>query len=312
MRLSMMRHNTFRISPLVLSVLVLTLSAGLVACGPKGDTEPAGPFDDYAYLARALGTLYAASGGALWLERAAELVDEMVATFWDEAGGGFFLSEGDHGGRLPVRPKSAEDLALPAGSSVAVRALAMLARRTGEPRFRSRAEATLAALSPRVQPHPRAFAYLLVGADELLEGEVGPLAYAAGGRVRVAVEAEAVARLPAAGSWAITVWVEIAPGWHVNASEPLQENLIATELSSRGGTGGLSGPVEYPPAELLTLAFQEEPLAVYQGRVPIRARWRPVAGAEPAVAKLGLAVQACDDRRCLAPEEVLLELALGR
>ena len=265
--------------------------------------------DDYAYLAEALATLYDATGEAPWLERAGELADEMVETFWDEAGGGFFLSEGDHDGRLPVRPKSVEDLALPSGNSVAVRALAMLAERTGELRYRTRAESTLAGLSHRIGSHPRAFAYLLLAADELEHGVAGPLAYAAGGRVRVAIEAAARGRSSAAGGRGLTLWLEIAPGWHINSSQPLQESLIATELS---GAGHLLDRVEYPEAELLHLGFQEEALAVYRGRVPIRAEWRAAEGERPAVARPSLTIQACDDRRCLAPEEVRLELPFAR
>jgi hypothetical protein len=60
------------------------------------------------------------------------------------------------------------------------------------------------------------------------------------------------------------------------------------------------------------LGFQEEALAVYRGRVPIRAEWRAAEGERPAVARPSLTIQACDDRRCLAPEEVRLELPFAR
>ncbi|MGH7860047.1 MAG: protein-disulfide reductase DsbD domain-containing protein, partial [Candidatus Binatia bacterium] len=224
--------------------------------------------------------------------------------FWDEAAGGFYMSADDQEGRLLVRPKSPTDGATPSGNSVAVRALAKLAARTGDERFRQGAQATIVAFSGQIRRQPTAFAYLLLGADELLHGEVGPLAYGAGGAVRV----EASEGDLGGGPRELEVALEIAPGWHVQASRPLQENLIATRLDlAEGETKAALGAIVYPEPELVRLGFQKEPLAVYQGRATIRAALTPDSSA--LASRLALTIQACDDRKCLRPETLLLGVA---
>ncbi len=257
--------------------------------------------NDYAYLLEALIALYDATAEPAWLERAGDLTDSMLARFWDEAGGGFFMSEDDHDGRLLVRPKSPTDGAIPSGNSVAVRALVMVAARTGEETYRQRAQASLAAFSGQIRRQPTAFAYMLLGADELLRGGAGPLEYAARGVVR------ARASFDGSGSGDVTVLLDLADGWHVNSDRPLSEYLIATRLAAESD-GIVLEEVEYPEAETVTLGFQDEPLAIFQGTVPIRARLAYDGTDRPGVARLQLTVQACDDRKCLKPEEVSLEL----
>lgn len=147
---------------------------------------------------------------------------------------------------------------------------------------------------------------MLLGADELLHGGAGPLEYGSQGvvRARVAFAGEGGAARE------LVVRLGTDSGWHVNAREPLQELLIPTELAlaaERGEAFELSG-VRYPEPELVTLGFQEEPLRVYQGDVEIRARLLAGAAPVPAIAPLRLRVQACDDEKCLEPEDLLLEL----
>lgn len=229
----------------------------------------------------------------------------MAARFWDDGAGGFFMSEDDHDGRLMVRPKSPADGAIPSGNSVAVRALAMLASRTGEAKYRQSAQASLAAFSSQIRRSPTAHAYMLLGADELLHGGAGPLEYGASGvaKVRASIDGSSSERAR------VDVILDLADGWHVNANQPLQEELIATRLESAGDEVILR-QVEYPPAEKVTLGFQDEELAVFQGRVPIRAQLVRAATSGPGVATLRLTIQACNDEKCLMPEQLALEVPL--
>ncbi len=261
--------------------------------------------NDYAYLLEALVTLYDATAEPRWRERARALADVMIARFWDSAAGGFYMSEDDHGGRLPVRPKSPTDGAIPSGNAVTVRALAMLAVRTGVTEYRQKAEASLAAFSGQIRRQPTAFAYMLLGADELLHGGAGPLEYGAGGIVRARVSHDGAP----AGPGRVTVLLDLAAGWHVNSDAPLSAELIPTRLAATGD-GTVLAAVEYPEPELVTLGFQDEPLAVFQGTVPIRATVEVEGPARPRVARLSLTIQACDDKKCLQPEELALELLL--
>ena len=217
------------------------------------------------------------------------------------------MSESDEGGRLIARPKSPTDGAIPSGNSVAVRALALLATRIGEADYRRKAEATIAAFSQRMRQSPTAFAYMLLGAAELLPGGAGPLKYGARGVVRAKAE---LGRGGSADS-KLTIRLEIAEGWHVNAHRPLQEFLVPTEvvLDSAADDFELVG-LEYPRAQTVTLGFQPEPLSVYQGGVQIQGTIVANGAGRPAIARLSLTIQACNDEMCLKPETLMIELPI--
>ncbi|MGH9380190.1 MAG: thioredoxin domain-containing protein [Thermoanaerobaculia bacterium] len=270
-----------------------------------GSSSVEGNLEDYAYLAEAYASLYDSTGQRRWLNRAVQLADAMLARFGDTENGGFFMSASDEDGRLIARPKSPTDGAIPSGNSVAVRALTLLAERTGEPEYRRKAEATLAAFSGQIRQRPSAFAYMLLGAGELADGHAGSLEYGARGVVR--------ARAEVSSDGELTVELETADGWHINAHQPLQDFLIPTRLAltDQGSDGFQLTGVEYPPAETVRLGFQDEPLAVYQGRVPILARLAADEVRPPAIAPLSLTIQACDDQKCLAPEDLALEVPLA-
>ncbi len=263
-----------------------------------GNSSVKANHNDYAYFVEALITLYDVTGKAVWLERASALADVMVLRFWDKAGSGFFMSEDDHDGRLLVRPKSPTDGAIPSGNSVAVRAFAMLADRSGEATYRQKAQASLAAFSGQIRRQPTAFAYMLLGADELLHGGAGPLEYGARGVVRAKASLD---------GGRLTVLLDFAEGWHVNSNQPLSEELIPTRLTA-AGDGTALGAVDYPAPELVTLGFQDEPLAVFQGTVSIRSTLEVDGVDRPRIAWMKLTIQVCDDEKCLKPEEMALEL----
>jgi len=268
--------------------------------------------EDYAYLTEAFVTLSDASGERLWLQRAREIADGMLERFWDETDGGFFMSARGGDESLIARPKSPDDGAIPSGNSVAVRALAMLAARTGEAAYRQKAEATLNAFAASIERRPSGYAYMLLGADELLRGGAGPLAYGARGAVRAA------ARLSPreAGQVQLSVELAMAEGWHINAHEPLQPELIPTVLAvgTERGAWHLDA-VTYPDPERVRMSFQREPLAVYRGRVALSAQlsWSGgSAGGSAPVAPVTIEIQACDDTRCLRPEELALVVPAAR
>jgi len=265
--------------------------------------------EDYAYLAEALIILYDVSGERVWLERAQEVVDGMIAQFWDEESGGFFMNAEAPDPPLMIRPKDTTDGAIPSGNSVAVRALALLAKRTGKMIYQDKANVTLTALSSSILSHPISYTYLLLSVDELLYGEVGPRQYGANGGVK------ATARLTADKenvNW-LTVELKISPGWHINGHKPLQENLTPTTITLDGDCQSwLLGTVDYPTPEVLQLGFQKERLALYQGTVHIRAKvTRNVQDTQEKmrVVPIYIRLQACDDRACLPPETLVLRVS---
>ena len=266
--------------------------------------------EDYAYLTEAFVTLYDVTGEARWLERARELADAMSAKFWDDENGGFYMTGAGVDPHLLARPKSPNDGAIPSGNSVAVRALAMLAARTGERAYSDRATATLSAFASSIARYPAGFAYMLAGADELLHGGVGPRQYAAAGTVRALGR---VVRTDIRGDKAFKIEVDLSirDGWHVNSDRPLSAQLIATALTIDPNRGGWAlDDVDYPPPDTVRLGFQDEPLNVFQGDVTLKARAIPGIS-ETAVVPLRLKIQACDDRVCLKPEELVLEVPVA-
>jgi len=94
----------------------------------------------------------------------------------------------------------------------------------------------------------------------------------------------------------LRVVIDIAPGWHVNAHEPLEEYLLPTVL--RAGAAALPKGA-YPAADIQRLGFSDSPLALYEGTVVLE-----MDAPEGAQLPVVLEVQACNDAQCLQPEEL--------
>ncbi|MBI3539858.1 MAG: thioredoxin domain-containing protein, partial [Candidatus Eisenbacteria bacterium] len=93
-------------------------AGGLMRRWRDGEAAGAGQLDDYAYLALGCVDLYQARFDPIWLERAAALVEAMLARFRDAREGGLFESpDGDPS--IRVRMKDGFDGAEIAGSSIA-------------------------------------------------------------------------------------------------------------------------------------------------------------------------------------------------
>jgi uncharacterized protein YyaL (SSP411 family) len=271
--------------------------------------------EDHACLAEGLLALHDATGERRFLESAVEALDGMIEQFWDGEAGGFFIA-GPGGEGVIARPKSPQDGAVPSANAVALRALAMAHQRSGEPRWRERADGLLVAFSGLIERSPASFPYLLLGRAELETGDTGTRRYAARGKVAVAATiGRAVDTSAGELTFPIEVVLDIAPGWHVNSEAPLEESLIATRVEiGPGSTDFRLDGVTYPPARKVRLGFQNSPLAVYQDRAVIGARLvRSGAAPPPARAAVMVAVrlQACDDRVCLRPEDLVLRVPLA-
>ncbi len=279
----------------------------------EGRSSVPGVQEDYAWLADAYISLYDLSQDVRWLDRARRLLETMLELFWDGSNGGYFMNATNAGGKntVPVmgRPKDVHDGAQPSGNAVALNALARLARRPGskEEYFATdaRASALLSTFALSVNRHPSAFAYLLRAAQVHVGGESGVLQYAAHGGVRIKADVEAGTE-----SKVLVLDIEIQPGWHINAEKPLSENLIPTTLEADKDSSVWSlADVGYPPAIIKELGFQSEPLALYEGDVRLTARVQQnqsVPVLPPLRIKLRL--QACDEKICLPPETLVLQV----
>jgi uncharacterized protein YyaL (SSP411 family) len=227
----------------------------------NGQSSVDGSQADYAYLAQAMLAIFDVTGDDIWMTRTKELVNVMNAGFWDDQQGGYFIGGASAGGAaLPSRPKDLFDNAVATGNSIALQVLTRLWHRTGDNQYRERAEKLLNAFASNLEQGASAYSYLLVGALEMLNGESGARHFA--GRGKVKVEARATAN-------GVEVDINTAPGWHINAAQPLQDYLIKTQLTLAGGETPAS--INYPSAVQRVLGFQSEELALYEGDFSITA-----------------------------------------
>ena len=129
----------------------------------NGQAKLAAYLDDYAYLANAWISLFEANFDAVWLERAAELADHLLAHFADSAGGFFFTAD-DHE-QLIVRNKDLHDSSVPSGNAMAATALLRLGKLTGELKYLQAAESTLQSAVGVMQRQPMAAGQLFLALD---------------------------------------------------------------------------------------------------------------------------------------------------
>jgi uncharacterized protein YyaL (SSP411 family) len=237
------------------------------------DGRPAGEGlqEDYAFFAEGLLALYDFTADSVWLTRARELTEVMLAEFWDETNGGFFMNRASDE-PLMVRPKDLYDGACPSGNAVAARVLARLYRRTLASEYRTYLEELVAGLAAAIRRSPAGFASLLVGWREFQAGEAGPVQWAADGKVRLSA-----LRAGEAG----VVWAKIAKDWSLSCE--------AIRLKEPAGGWRLQ-KIGLPHAE---------PLLGHPNQVAVRF-W--VAEQGQGSLPLALSVSICDQQSCLAQE----------
>jgi uncharacterized protein len=132
------------------------------------DGEAAMPasLDDYAFLLWGLIEAYEATFDATLLQAALALEEELTASFWDKAAGGYFFTPED-GEPLLIRQKESYDGAMPAGNSLAMLNLLRLARLTGRGELEERAIAMGETFAAAIRSLPVGHTQFLVALDYL-------------------------------------------------------------------------------------------------------------------------------------------------
>ena len=107
----------------------------------------------------------------------------------------------------------------------------------------------------------------------------------------------------AGGNIDAKVLLSISPGFHVNANPATFPYLIATEVTTGKVEGITVGAPGYPAPVKRKFQFAEQPLAVYEGEVPIKLNLRAEKNAPAGTRSLPitLTVQACDEEKCYPP-----------
>ncbi|MEO8195662.1 MAG: DUF255 domain-containing protein [Thermoanaerobaculia bacterium] len=283
----------------------------------RGTGKIAAGLTDYAWFVRGLLRLHEASGEGRYLDEAVRLTDEQQRRLGSPRGGFFNSADAPD---LLVRGKEIFDGAMPGANGVAALNLLDLAAATGESRFLALAESTLRSFAPLVARHPegsKTMALALArfariaprgaldantgslrsgdGAESAalfsVKGGVGsPGDLGSTGAEVVGLELET---MPAdANGWILfRLDVEIAPGWHLDATalrlegEDLELDPASVAIPKPEVSGA-------PESALYQQVFRR------QFSLAARARSAPGAAGKP---RLKLSYQACDDRRCLAP-----------
>ncbi|MEM6670110.1 MAG: DUF255 domain-containing protein [Pseudomonadota bacterium] len=255
----------------------------LYADGKTSDID--GGLDDHAWLGVGFIALFDATQDPTWLQRAAQLSDQIMQRFPDRNGRLRMAAEDG-----PLGPAyENEDGATPAGESSALELFAALALRTQGLEQRSRAEVLLGAISGSLAARPVDRTTALRGALLLRHGDSRPFRWLSSGRVRVEMTRK---------GRDLKAEIRIADGWHLNAHQQTDQDLIGVSL-----TGEAVEEAEYPAAVSRTLGFQDAPIQVLEGRQKITAQL-----AEDGPALVMLTVQACSDEICLAPEDAVFRL----
>ncbi|MDG6907343.1 MAG: thioredoxin domain-containing protein [Nitrososphaerota archaeon] len=132
----------------------------------EGESKGNGFLEDYSFLANGLLDLYEASFNPVYLVEAIALCNSMISLFWDEAGGGFFLSENKSD--IIARPKDSYDGAAPSGNSMAALACYRVSEFNGDESFRRYTEKSIKAFWNEIKEHPTSFTQMLVVLSYLL------------------------------------------------------------------------------------------------------------------------------------------------
>jgi len=260
--------------------------------------------EDYACFSEAMITLYDVTSDQVWLDRAILLTNIMLDKFWDEQQGGFRMGVTKS---LFTHPVDIHDSAIPSGNAIAMHVLVKLAQRTFNHRYQEYINKMLSTFSLNIHQTPDALPYMLAGLDEFLHGIAGPMDYAAHGTIRIE-------SLHEYKNNSIQISLNIAPGWHINAYQPLQDYLIPMKLMFADNQENWKlENIKYPGPILKTLGFANEELALYEDKVQLTADLSPhfdTVYSDIRKLDLQLQLQACNDELCLPPEKTNLELTV--
>lgn len=260
--------------------------------------------EDYAYFAEALLILYDTTHDENWLQKARKITDVMLQEFWDTERGGFFMAKQS---KIPPKMyslKEASDGVIPSGNSIAIHVLDKMTKRSGERFYQDKAWDTVAAFATQIIENPASHAYLLLGVEQLLDGEIDSTQYAALGMVVISGKLE----YEQANNYRLTIDLRLKNGWHVNAHQPWQKDLIATEITlDNQNKNWQLQEIIYPEPIQKKLKSGQDVLALYEDTVQVRAKVIKNNNSNMLL-PIKVTLQACNDTYCLAPEFLLLHI----
>ena len=269
--------------------------------------------DDYTFFVRGLLGLYQATGDEEWLNSAKGLTDAMIQLFWDDKNGGFYYTKAD-AKHLIVRTKKPYDSAIPSGNAVAVSNLLAFGAD-----YRGYAEETLRSFAKSMAQSPSSFMYMhfslnryLIAGEEL-DSATPPFVTALGSETSPLVSATAEIKSHSNSVFNVTLRLNIAEGWHINANPAGQDNLIPTTITVDTDIPLEIVDIAYPKGRSTRFEFSSESLNVYEKSltIPLRLKQKPnVKDDKNVPMTLQLTYQLCNETECLLPQTVAILLDL--
>jgi hypothetical protein len=266
--------------------------------------------EDYAYIVHGLLALHRATGEQRWLDEAQRLATITKQRFYDDANGAYFDTLPDQSD-LFVRIKAMYDGATPSGNSMMLLNLTRLYERTGDDAYLGDALRTVDALSGTLHDQPLVATKAMQAVLAIVEKRPERLAQPAepatpgDGPVQVAVPTNDL-KLAVDESQRLEITLTIEDGHHINAHEPGLDFLVPLNIELVGAAGVEIQP-RYPEGE--SFGGPAGTMMVHSGTVTVEVvvkRSGDVTGT-PAI---NVTYQACDDRRCFAPQTITLPIAI--
>lgn len=253
-------------------------------------------FEDYAYFASGLLSVYDYSNDNLWLDRVIKLIDSMNDKFWDETNYGFNISNNNK--YINASLKESYDGAIPSPNGIAYKLLLNLNKRTNNKKYLEQAQKIIGAFSSIINSNPYSHSTFISGYSNFKYGELGRVKYAYQGRVIVSTEN--------IDNENIIVEIKLKPGWHINSNKPLQDNLIATSIENLDKKNWSLIEVLYPEENIVKLGFSNKKMSVYEGQTDVKVKIK-INSLNYISPSLELKIQACSDKVCLPPTNIILK-----
>lgn len=126
-----------------------------------GRSDVKGFLDDYSFLAYGLFELYKLTSDTGFLDRVVELIDTLIAKFYDESKGGFYSTSVDSE-EILTRIKSPIDNVMPSGNSIAALVFLNAAKATKNKDYKKYVTKTFNSFGHSVNSFPTAYCQLLI------------------------------------------------------------------------------------------------------------------------------------------------------
>ena len=110
----------------------------------------------------------------------------------------------------------------------------------------------------------------------------------------------------------ISIKIDIDEGYHINSSQPLTGDLIATSVSLKKHPQAAITAISYPKGKEVKFQFSPKSLSVYEGSMKIEFAVTIAKDAKAATSNLEIEVktQACTETLCLSPESHVLSIPI--